>query len=100
MSDVIDVLERLGQDAQWSQASQEDIRSVLAESSLDPDVRKAVASGDQKRLEMLLGLVPLCGMMVPGREDEKEDEDTEESPPGEEEEKPEHSISDLQVSAT
>jgi len=98
MSDVIDVLERMGQDAQWSHASRDDIQSALAEATGDPELKAAIASGDQKRLELLMGLAPLCGMLMPGKEDE--DEDTEEVPPGDDEDKPEHSLSHQQASAS
>lgn len=93
MSDVIDLLERMGQDAQWSHASQGDIQSALAETDLHPELRAAIAFGDQKTLELLIGLSPLCGMFMPGKEDEKEDEENEELPPGDNEETPEHPLS-------
>jgi len=100
MSDVIDLLERMGQDAQWSLASPDDIQLALADAKLEPELQVAIATGDQQSLETLLGLSPLCGMLVPGKEDEKEDEDTEELPPGDDDEKPENSLSHQQASAS
>jgi hypothetical protein len=99
MSDVIDVLEKMGQDARWTRASQEDIQSALTEAEITPELRAAIAEGDQSSLRALLDLVPLCGMYVPGKEDEEEDEDTEEAPPAEDDEKPEHSLSQVQIPA-
>lgn len=99
MLDVIDLLERMGQDAQWSHASQDDIESALAKVVSDPAVRDAILSGDQHRTVALLDMLPLCGMLFPGKEDEEEDEDSEELPAGDDEEKPEHSLSHQQVPA-
>ena len=99
MSDVIGLLERMGQDAHWSQVSPENTQLALSETALDPEVQLAIASGNQKALEILLGLSPLCGMLEPGKEDEQEDQDPEESPPGDDEEMPERSLLTQQGSA-
>lgn len=99
MSDVIDFLERMGQDAKWSYASSEDIGMALTDAEIAPELHASIVGRDQEGLQLLLGITPICAMYLPGKEDEKEDEDTEEVPPGEEDDKPEHSLSRLQTSA-
>jgi len=95
MTNVIDFLEKMGQNAQWNHASQEEIQLALASAEITPELQAAIVAGDQLSLQALLGLTPLCGMYMPG----KEDEDTEEVPPGEEDDKPEQSLSRLQTPA-
>jgi hypothetical protein len=84
MSNVIDFLERMGQDAQLRDASQEKLVLALASSRINPELRAAILAKDQVRLEALLGSINVCCMINPGKEDE--DEDTEESPSREGEE--------------
>ncbi len=84
MSEVIDLLEKMGQDAKWSHVSQDDIESALADAEIAPELRMAIAAGDQSSLQAWLELVPLCGMYAPGEEDEEENENPEKVPPGEE----------------
>ncbi len=93
MSDVIGLLERIGQDARWSQALPDDIQLALADADLDAELHSAIVLGNDGALLSLLGLFPICGMLVPGKEDEKEDEDTEETPPDNDDDKPEQSLS-------
>jgi hypothetical protein len=98
MSDVIDLLERMGQDAQWSHVSQDDIELALAlaNAKVDPDLQFAILGNDQLRLEELLGVPPFCAMQFPG--EEEEEDDSEEKPAPENEEKSAHSLS-LDVTA-
>lgn len=86
MSDVIDLLERMGQDAQWSQASPEAIDLALTHGEIDPEFQSAILANDQRALEMLMGLSPLCAMLDPGKEEEEEEQDPEEIPSHENEE--------------
>lgn len=85
MSDVIDFLEKMGQDAQLRHGSQGEVELALASAEVAPELQSAILAKDQARLETLLGQAPLCAVFFPGEEEEEEDE-TEETPsePGEE----------------
>ena len=50
MSDVIDLLERMGQDAQWSHVSQDDIELALAlaNAKVDPDLQFAILGNEEQ----------------------------------------------------
>ena len=80
MSDVIDVLERMGQDAQWSSASQDELQSALAAAEITPELQAAIVAGDQQGLQKLLGIAPLYAMLSPGKDKEDDDKDDEELP--------------------
>jgi hypothetical protein len=87
MLNVIDFLERAGQDARLRHASQVDVGLALANTQLEPELRSAILARDRSQLEALLECAPLLCMQFPGKEDEEEGEadDTEESPPQEDE---------------
>lgn len=80
MSNVIDFLERLGQDAHLRDASQEDLELALASARIDPELQAAILAKDQEQLEVLLGSVNVCCMVNPGKEDDDEEDDAEENP--------------------
>ncbi|HUW52536.1 MAG TPA: hypothetical protein VMV99_03835 [Rhodanobacter sp.] len=84
MSNVIDLLERMGQDARLRHASQDEVELALAGAQIDPELRAAILAKDQRKIEELLGRGHLCCLMVPGKEDE--DDDSEESPSRDDEE--------------
>lgn len=86
MPDIVDFLERVGQDALLNRASRGELESLLAGVKLDQQAREALVAGDRQKLEALFDVAPLCAMLIPGeeQEDEQEDEDTEESPGHEE----------------
>lgn len=90
MLNVINFLERAGQDARLRHAPQVDIELALAGMLIEPDARSAILSGDQTKLGKLLGGKMFFSVQFPGKEDEEEDEseerDTEESRPSESEE--------------
>lgn len=88
MSDVIDFLEKLGQNAHLRHIDGDRLEQELAQAGIDASVRAAVLSADPRRLEELLGAsTNLCCLVEePSREeeeedDEDEDEDEEEEPP-------------------
>jgi hypothetical protein len=56
MSDIIDLLERLGQDARLRHATRPEIEQNLQDANVSLDVRTAFTTGDQRQLESLLGL--------------------------------------------
>src|SRR5215469_12879481 len=75
MSSVIDFLERMGSDAQWRHASQEDLDLALAETDITAPERTAILAKDALALKALLRQVPLFAMQIPGAPDEEGDED-------------------------
>lgn len=87
MSNVIDFLERTGQDARLRYPSQTDMEVALAGALIEPEARLAIITGNQSKLESLLGSGVLFSVQFPGKEDEEEGEgdgdggerDTEES---------------------
>ena len=71
MTDVIDFLERLGQDATLRR---ETLENALNGAGLSPEVREALAKRDQRSLEALLGGVGnVCCMINAPIEEEQED---------------------------
>ncbi|MBB6243959.1 hypothetical protein [Rhodanobacter sp. MP1X3] len=78
MSNVIDFLERMGQDAHLRHASQDEVERALTGAQIDPELQAAILAKDQRQIEALLGHCNVSCMLMPGKEDE--DEDTEESP--------------------
>ena len=78
MSNVIDFLQRLSQDADPRHAPRTALELALAEADIDPALREALLGADQRKLESLLGAdTNVCTMVSPGKkeEDEEEDED-------------------------
>jgi hypothetical protein len=98
MMDVIDFLERMGQDAQLRYGSQNEVELALAGAQIAPELQTAILAEDPQHLETLLGQDVFCAMLFPG--DEQEEDDTEETPSREEdgEEKVGSSVSGYQVS--
>lgn len=88
MSNVIDFLEKMGQDARLRLASPAELTLALDGEQLDPAVRNAILAGDQSALDKLLGRGTLCCMLFPAKEDEDENErEDDETPSREDEEK-------------
>lgn len=54
MSNVIDFLEKMGQDAQLRHASKNEVKLALANAQIDRELQTAVLARDQPRLEALL----------------------------------------------
>ncbi|WP_449428264.1 hypothetical protein [Rhodanobacter umsongensis] len=91
MTDVIDFLEQMGQDAQLRHASQDEVELALTSAEIAPELQAPILVNDPAQLETLLGQVPLCAMFFPGQEDEEEGGEDEETPSKEPDEAPEHS---------
>ena len=74
MSNFMEFLEKMGQDAQLRYATNEQLEQALTRAQIDPTVRAVVLAGDRRRLEVLLGATgnTCCGIFVPD-----EDEGTE-----------------------
>ncbi|GAB2543706.1 hypothetical protein GCM10027065_14010 [Rhodanobacter koreensis] len=91
MTDVIDFLERVGQDAQLRHASQDEVELALTSAEIAPGLQAAILANDPAQLETLLKQAPVCGYFLPGKEDEEEGDEDEETPSKEPDEAPEHS---------
>jgi hypothetical protein len=78
MSSVIDFLEKMGSDAQWRHASQEELEVALAEADIAAPESSAILAKDATELQALLRQVPLFAIMIPPDEEEGEEDDEEE----------------------
>jgi hypothetical protein len=97
VSNVIDFLQRLGQDADLRHAPRTALELTLAEADIDPALREALLGADQRKLESLLGAdTNVCAMVSPGKkeEDEEEDEDDDEDDEDEDEDDDEDDFED------
>ena len=72
MSNFMEFLETMGQDAQLRYATSDELEQALMRAQIDPAVRAAVLAGDQRRLEVLLGATAntFCGVLVPEGDEE------------------------------
>ena len=88
MSNVIDFLERLGNDAQLRHASDSALEQALINAQIDPAVREAILLRDQRRLETLLGATTnvCCVIYAPMHEEGDEPEDDQRQDDGEDRE--------------
>lgn len=88
MSNVIDFLERFGQDADLRHATDDAIAEALRNAGIEPQVHSAIINKDQRALEALLGAdTNVCCMVnAPDEEEEEEEDDDEEEEEEEEEE--------------
>jgi hypothetical protein len=87
MSNLIDVIEQWGRDAQWRHTTDEAREAALIEAGLAPDVRTALLGADQGVLESLLGATHnICCMINAPEEEEEEHEDEGDGKQDEEEE--------------
>ena len=87
MSNVIDFLERLGQDSQLRNATGEQIEAALLNAGIEPPLRTAILDGDQGALEALLGAdTNVCCVIYKEDEEEEEEKEDEKEDEGEEEE--------------
>ena len=78
MSNLIDVIESWGRDAQWRHATDEVREAALIEAGLAPEERAALLGTDQGALETLLGATHnICCMINHPEEEEQEPEEEE-----------------------
>jgi hypothetical protein len=72
MSNVIDFLERMGQDAGLRHTSGAQLEEALARAAISPELQAAITAGDQKRIQALLGIqANICSIIFPVDTDEK-----------------------------
>lgn len=84
MTDVIDILERMGSDAGLRDAPRQELERALEEARIDETVRVAMLSGDCVGLHSVMGTGALFSVVMPGEEEEAPaDEEGEELPPDE-----------------
>lgn len=77
MSNVIDFLERFGQDADLRHATDEALAEALRNAGIEPALQAAVLDKDQRALESVLGAdTNVCCMVF--KEDEEEETEEEE----------------------
>lgn len=75
MSNVIQLLERLGEQANLSEHTLENLKTQMADLELSELTQQAILGGDANALETLLKLSPIvCGIV---HEDEDEDDEPE-----------------------
>jgi hypothetical protein len=88
MSNVIDFLEKWGQDSQLRYATSAELEQALLRAGIEPAGRAAIFGADRCALESLLGARSrvVCAIYAP-EEEEVEEEDKEEDKDGEEKEK-------------
>jgi hypothetical protein len=79
MSSVFDFLERMGSDAQWRNASKDEVEIALAEAEVEAPLREAILTRDVSKLETLLQQTPLIAMLIPPDEEEGEEDDEDDS---------------------
>lgn len=65
MSNIVDFLENVGQNASLRYAPARKLHHMLADIQVDPEVRDAVLAKDQARLTALAGAKNVCCMLVP-----------------------------------
>lgn len=81
MADTIDFLERLGSDARLRHATDEEIRTTLANAGIDPAVAEAIVRGDLGTLAThLAARTDVCCLIYAPRREEEEEEEEEDSP--------------------
>lgn len=75
VSDVIEFLERFGQDADLRYATSEMLEEALQGAGIDPALRAAILGKDVRALEALLGAEPNVCCAIHREEDEEEEEE-------------------------
>lgn len=65
LSDIIDFMERMGGDAQLSQASTDELAWALSAADISPELQSAVLAKDAQELGVLLGTKPVCVLVAP-----------------------------------
>ncbi|WP_266170904.1 hypothetical protein [Dyella subtropica] len=74
MSDVIEFLEKIGQDATLRHASPEDMELAMRDAQIDAPLSSAMLARDASELQTLLNLRPMFAFQadpVPGEEEEQ-----------------------------
>lgn len=81
MSNIIDFLEKLGQDARLRHATRSELEQALADAEIAPADRTAIFLADQRDLESVVGARGIvCCMVAQPRFDDEDEENLKESP--------------------
>lgn len=80
MADVIDLLERMGQDPAFREAAAEGDLAGFSGLALEAPVLAAICAGDLGALRVLMNQTPLCSVIMPAEEEEDGEDEREESP--------------------
>lgn len=76
MSNVVDFLQRAGEDSQLRYAGCGGLEQALAQTNIAPPLREALLSGDSTRLAALLGSrLDMCGIIYAPQDQEEEPEE-------------------------
>lgn len=86
MSNVIDFIERMGQDARLRYGSRAELEIALENEDLEPSLQVAILTGDQAKLDRVLGQGVLCCLLFPVKEGEEGGEGDDEQPSRDDEE--------------
>lgn len=78
MSDVVEFLARIGQDAPLKRAPHAVLARELADTGLDPAMQEAILAKDGFKLRSLLKIVPNAVYLIPGEEQEQEEREEDE----------------------
>jgi hypothetical protein len=89
MASVIDFLEKMGSEAQWRNASHDEIELALDKTEIETPMCSAILSKNASEVQALLRQIPLIGFQVPSptplpdeeEEQEGDDEDSDEDEP-------------------
>lgn len=84
MTDVVDLLEKMGEAACFDSRGGEVIAQELEYAEERALVISAVLAGDAKALRSTLGLGSMVGLVMPAEEEEEGDEEKEGIPPAQE----------------
>jgi len=77
MSDIIEFLERMGEDARLRDTSAAELELALAGARLEPAHEAAVLARDAAGLQALLGLGALMAVQLPAEEEEEQEDEGE-----------------------
>jgi hypothetical protein len=73
MSDIVDILEKLGRDARLRDAAQEEVEAYLRAAGASTETLSAIVAADQRRLESMLGVGnSVCCLIYMPKESEEE----------------------------
>lgn len=81
MTDVVDLLERMGETGCFDSIAAERIAQELECLGGDDSVRVAVQTGDVNALRSVLGLRPMTSLVMPAEEEDDEGEEEKEGVP-------------------
>lgn len=80
MADVIDLLERMGQDPAFREAAAEGALPAFSDMAFEEPVLAAICAGDVDALRVLMDQTPLFSVIMPAEEEEEGEDEREESP--------------------